>query len=116
MIPEPTPVVGIENGDRPRLEVPSAVIVTTDCRAVATTSTRSAGSLSVAAVTAFGVGADPAELPPGAANVRRAPVPADARTADRTETATIDRMPPARRFGASAAAGVVSAGVAAVVA
>src|SRR5687767_9497266 len=57
-MPEPTPVAGTLNGENgSRVAAPWAVIVTTDSRALATTSTRSAGS-SVVEADCASVGAD----------------------------------------------------------
>src|SRR6478609_3099675 len=53
MMPEPMPVVGMLNIDIPPVAMPSAVIVTTDSLAAATTFGRSA-SVMILAGTAFG--------------------------------------------------------------
>src|SRR5215208_8318599 len=97
MIPDPTHVVGTENGDSPRRDIPSAVTVTTDGRAAATTSAMSAGSLPVPVTTAFGVG-DELTPPVGAepAIVSRAPVDPAAMVAERIDTARSMRSPRGR--------------------
>src|SRR5918993_1325907 len=97
MIPEPTPVAGWPNGEKPSVVMPSAVIVTTDRFAFATTSVRSADWSAV-------VPAD-VEVPTGGvveaagtswptANA----VPPTARAADRTAAPTMVPTP-ARRPG-----------------
>src|SRR4029079_2251177 len=79
MIPEPTPVLGTVNG--PFVVVPSAVIVTTDLRASATTAVMSPASLAVSTPRVFAVAAGAAGVEPPP--VRTAAVPVEARMAER---------------------------------
>src|SRR5215831_20575015 len=79
MRPDPTPVLGTENG--PFEVVPSAVMVTTDFRAVATTAVMSSSSVPVVTARVFAVGAGVVAGP--AVPTRTAAVPVEARTAER---------------------------------
>src|SRR5438876_326189 len=113
MIPDPTPVDGIDR--RPRDETPSDVIVTTESRTAATMSVR-AGSVveevllePVAVVTppgaveAAGVAA---RFEVASGPVTNAAVPPAARTADRSDAASTDaiRPPPRPRRGSRSGA------------
>ena len=112
MIPEPTPVVGTEKGESPFTDMPSAVIVTTDSRAVATMPVRSSVAALLPVTAAFGVAADVAA---GAAGVAprmpptSAVVPTDASVADRRPAARIDLIP-RDRPAADPAAGTTGVG------
>jgi hypothetical protein len=102
--PEPTPVAGRLNNDMPPVETPSAVIVTTDRRAFATTSGSNSSDELTLASTAAGVAAAAAGpvLAVGGRVAASSPtVDAEARTAARTLTPTTERRPreEARRSG-----------------
>src|SRR4051812_6364602 len=109
--PEPTPVVGTWNGEK-RLELsPSAVMVTTDSRAAATTPVMSSVSLDDAPVLiAWPVGLVAAGAAPGSAPTSTAAVPVDARTADSMLTAMRAPKPRARRGRAVGIIGSVGPG------
>src|SRR6187397_2797531 len=94
MTPEPMPVAGRFMPKKLPAEMPSAVIVTTDCRADSTMAGRSA-SVMILAATASGVAAAPAVAGAAAGRVAEMipTVPTDARTAARTLAPTTDRMP-----------------------
>ncbi len=99
MTPEPTPVVGMEKGEKRPLLTPSAVMVTTDSRAAATTSVMSSSEVDWT-VRAFDAGV---VVVPPSAPTRTAAVPPDARAADRTLTARRPARPrPPTRDGRGA--------------
>src|SRR5712671_6488744 len=117
MIPDPTPVVGTEKGERPFVERPSAVIVTTDWRAVATMPVRSSVVARLPVTAAFAVGTG-GVVAAGVAPRRpptRAVVPTDASVADRRPAARIDLIPrdrPAPELAVRGATGVGGAALA----
>ena len=111
MTPEPIPLVGCPKGEKPDVLSPSAVIVTTDRRAWAMTSVRSAFRTVVAPVvvalptpeSGIGIGT-------GASWRTASAVPPDARTADSSGCGEDRREPARRRSGTGAPAGAAGAG------
>jgi hypothetical protein len=81
------------NIDMPPVEIPSAVIVTTELRAVATIDARSVSERTRAAGTAFGEDAALAGAADWCVAEIRPTVDAEARTAARTLAPTTDRTP-----------------------
>src|SRR5512135_2026129 len=91
MTPEPTPVTSCPNGEKPCVEIPSAVIVTTDALAPATIAVRSAAS-TVRVIVVEAVFAVAGEVVAAGVDSRStSAVPVEARAADRSETARIGR-------------------------
>src|SRR5512140_315574 len=95
MTPDPTPVVGTWNGEKPFELTPFAVIVTTEAWAAETTAVMSSPETVCLTVVAFwvGLGAVVAVVPPPRLAVMRAAVPPEARTAERRLTASRPASP-----------------------
>src|SRR5829696_10410518 len=111
-IPEPMPVAGWPNGEKPSVETPFAVMVTTDFWASAITSVRSRFWTVVALVVLAApmVGMTPAA--PGTSCVIAATVPPAASVALRTAAARIVPMPLVRAREPAVAAVMGAAGIA----
>ncbi len=105
-IPDPMPVAGWPNGEKPSVETPLAVIVTTDFWASAMTSVRSR-FWTVVALVVFAAPMDwTTPAAPGTSCVIAATVPPAASVALRTAAARTMPIPPLRPRSARVAAGV----------
>ena len=112
--PEPTPLDGAPNGEKPLPDRPSAVIVTTVFWACAMTSVRSVVWTVVEPVLAACPGAVVAAGATlcGTRAVTARAVPPEARTADRRDTPRMAPVPGRRRVELAGRAGVVETGAA----
>src|SRR5262245_29244831 len=109
--PEPTPLVGMPNGEKPSDERPFAVIVTTGLRAFAMTSVRSAVCTVWLPVLAAWAGVELAAgagVAAGTSVATASAVPPDARTALRSETARTVPVPGRPRGARAACTGCVA--------